>query len=97
MSYRKNLDGRYLIHLILKIHVAFKSFFLEFTLGNFMKKNALTAFDQIKGLVLDELKESLGLPQYLNNPQCSLSNQKYNPNINGIKNSINSLFDIFAN
>eukprot|EP00105_Crassostrea_gigas_P044414 XP_019928562.1 PREDICTED: uncharacterized protein LOC105342368 [Crassostrea gigas] len=59
----------------------------EFTLGNFMKKNALTAFNQIKGLVLDELKESLGLPQYLNNPPCSLSNQKYNPNINGIKNT----------
>lgn len=61
-----------------------------------MKENALTAFDQIKGLVLDELKESLGLPQYLNNPPCSLSNQKYNPNINGIKNSINSLYDIFS-
>lgn len=71
-------------------------FSLDFTLGNFMKENALTAFDQIKGLVLDELKESLGLPQYLNNPPCSLSNQKYNPNINGIKNSINSLYDIFS-
>lgn len=61
-----------------------------------MKENALTAFDQIKGLVLDELKESLGLPQYLNNPPCSLSNQKYNPNINGIKNSIHNLNDIFC-
>lgn len=59
-----------------------------------MKENALTAFDQIKGLVLDELKESLGLPQYLNKPPCSLSSQKYNPGINGIKNSMNSLFDI---
>lgn len=69
---------------------------LDFTLGNFMKENALTAFDQIKGLVLDELKESLGLPQYLNKPPCSLLSQKYNPGINGIKNSMNSLFDIFC-
>lgn len=60
--------------------------FIGFTLDSFMKENSMTAFDQIKGLVLDELKESLGLPQYLNDPPCSLSSQMYTPQIKGFKN-----------
>lgn len=52
-----------------------------------MKVNALSSYDQIKGLMLEKLKESLGLPQYLNSPPCSLSSQKYNPHNQGIKNS----------
>lgn len=45
MLYWKNFDGRYLIYFILKIYVVFKLFFLEFILGNFMKKNVLIVFD----------------------------------------------------
>ena len=50
-----------------------------------MKQQGLNAVDQLKGLALDKLKEALGLPTYLNDPPCSLTDSKYTPNTNGIK------------
>lgn len=53
-----------------------------------MKENHITTLNQIKGLALEKLKDELGLSQYLDSPPCSLSSIMYNPNINGIKNSM---------
>lgn len=50
-----------------------------------MKEQGLNAVDQLKGLALDKLKEALGLPTYLNDPPCSLTDSKYTPNANGVK------------
>lgn len=50
-----------------------------------MKEQGLNAVDQLKGLALDKLKEALGLPTYLNDPPCSLTDSKYTPNTNGVK------------
>ena len=50
-----------------------------------MKDSALSAYDQIKGLALDKLKEALGLPTFLNDPPCSMTAPSYTPNVNGIK------------
>ena len=59
--------------------------FLDFSLEAYMKQQGLNAVDQLKGLALDKLKEALGLPTYLNDPPCSLTDSKYTPNTNGIK------------
>lgn len=50
-----------------------------------MRDNALSAYDQIKGLALDKLKEALGLPTFLDDPPCSMTAHSYTPNVNGIK------------
>ena len=55
-----------------------------------MKDSALSAYDQIKGLALDKLKEALGLPTFLNDPPCSLTAPSYTPNVNGIKKGLSS-------
>lgn len=57
----------------------------DFSLETFMRDSAITAYDQIKGLALDKLKEALGLPTFLNDPPCSLTDPNYVPNSNGIK------------
>ncbi|XP_062579219.1 uncharacterized protein LOC134241150, partial [Saccostrea cucullata] len=57
----------------------------DFSLKQFMDDAAITAYDQIKGLALDKLKEALGLPTFLNDPPCSLVGSAYVPNTNGIK------------
>lgn len=58
-----------------------------------MKEQGLNAVDQLKGLALDKLKEALGLPTYLNDPPCSLTDSKYTPNTNGIKKGkVNSVY-----
>jgi hypothetical protein len=46
---------------------------LDFSLDAFLRDSAITAYDQIKGLALDRLKEALGLPTFLNDPPCSLT------------------------
>ena len=58
---------------------------VDFSLQQFMKDSALSAYDQIKGLALDKLKEALGLPTFLNDPPCSMTAPSYTPNVNGIK------------
>lgn len=57
----------------------------DFSLEAYMKEQGLNAVDQLKGLALDKLKEALGLPTYLNDPPCSLTDSKYTPNTNGVK------------
>ncbi|XP_062593831.1 uncharacterized protein LOC134255325, partial [Saccostrea cucullata] len=57
----------------------------DFSLKQFMDNAAITAYDQIKGLALDKLKEALGLPTFLNDPPCSLVGSAFVPNISGIK------------
>ncbi|XP_062616058.1 uncharacterized protein LOC134277763, partial [Saccostrea cucullata] len=57
-----------------------------FSLRQFMKDNVLRSFEGIQGLALEELKEELGLPQFLSNPSCSLSSAIYRPSRDGIKN-----------
>ena len=63
---------------------------VDFSLQQFMKDSALSAYDQIKGLALDKLKEVLGLPTFLNDPPCSLTAPSYTPNVNGIKKGLSS-------
>lgn len=48
MSYRKNLDGRHFIHLILKIHVTFKSFFFRVYSGKFHEEKRLDSIQSDK-------------------------------------------------
>lgn len=51
-----------------------------------MAENSGTDTSQIIGLVLEKLKETLGLSNHMNSAPCSLSDSKYTPNTNGIKN-----------
>lgn len=60
-------------------------YFSDFSLEQFMRDSALSAYDQIKGLALDKLKEALGLPTFLDDPPCSMTAPGYTPNVNGIK------------
>lgn len=51
-----------------------------------MAENSVTTHAQITGLVLEKLKETLALSNLMNTAQCSLTDAKYTPNSNGIKN-----------
>jgi hypothetical protein len=59
---------------------------LDFSLTGFMADNSVTDTSQITGLMLEKLKETLGLSNHMNSAPCSLSDSKYTPNTNGIKN-----------
>lgn len=61
-------------------------FHLDFSLTGFMAENSVTTHAQITGLVLEKLKETLALSNLMNIAQCSLTDAKYTPNSNGIKN-----------
>lgn len=51
-----------------------------------MAENSVTTHAQITGLVLEKLKKTLALSNLMNTAQCSLTDAKYTPNSNGIKN-----------
>lgn len=61
-------------------------FHKDFSLTGFMAENSVTTHAQITGLVLEKLKETLALSNLMNVAQCSLTDAKYTPNNNGIKN-----------
>ena len=59
---------------------------VDFSLAEFMADNSVASPSLITGLVLERLKETLGLSKHMDLPGCSLTDPKYALNTNGIKN-----------
>lgn len=72
--------------MCLFVKAFYSVFHLDFSLTGFMAENSVTTHAQITGLVLEKLKETLALSNLMNIAQCSLTDAKYTPNSNGIKN-----------